>query len=160
MRVVIASMLVFVVACDVAPPLEGPGYVEGVLTSEAAGPFTVSSTLLILKKDDPEAKPLFDKNMEAINTALPVSPGLVASSLGLILFGDGYRTLTVWESEDAVLEWVISDAHATAMSEMATHSDPSSKVVSWSMTRAELEAGPPSWEDAKARLDADGREVY
>lgn len=162
MKVPVFAALALVVAstaCDIAPPFEGPGYANG-LTTEAEGPFTVSTTLLVLKEGDPDAQGLFDKNMEVLNKTLPDADGLVGSSLSFTLFGSGYRTLTVWESEEAVLGWVTSEAHGNAMSEMADHSDPSSSVASWTMTREELEAAPPSWDDAKARLDSDGREVY
>jgi len=153
------SLVVVSSACELAPPFEGPGYSNG-LTSEAEGPFTVSTTNLILKEGDPDAQGLFDKNMEVLSKALPDAEGLVGSSLSITLFGSGYRTLSVWESEEAVLAWVTSEAHGNAMSEMADHSDPKSSVASWTMTRAELEEAPPSWDDAKARLDSDGREVY
>jgi heme-degrading monooxygenase HmoA len=157
----VVVIIATVTGCGVfAPPLEGPGYEGEVLVSEAPGPFIVSTTQLILKSGDSEAQALFDKNMEAINAALPQQPGLVGFSLGIEPFASGYRTLSVWESEDAVLGWVVSDAHAAAMGEMADHSDPASAVLSWSVTREELIAAPPSFNDAAARLDAEGRQVY
>jgi heme-degrading monooxygenase HmoA len=161
MKVVVLVVIATLTGCGVfAPPLEGPGYQGDVLVSEAPGPFIVSTTQLILKSGDSEAQPLFDKNMEVINVALPQQPGLVGFSLGIEPFTSGYRTLSVWESEDAVVGWVVSDAHATAMGELAEHSDPASAVLSWTVTREELLAAPPSFDDAKARLDAEGRQVY
>ncbi len=158
---VLATAVVGCTGCELAQPLSGPGLtMGGELTTDAPGPFTVSTTNFILKEGDADAQGLFDDNMEVMNTALETAPGLVAISLSQTIGGAAYRTLSVWESETAVLNWVTSDAHTTAINALADHVDPTSSVLSWQLTRAELEAAAPTWDDAKARLDADGREVY
>lgn len=146
-------------ACDIAQPFEGPGYsLNDGLTSEAAGPFTVGTTLLLLN-DKAGAQQHFDDNMNAILEVIDDQPGLVGKSLGQGIGKPGYRTLTVWESEEAMLTWVASDVHAAAMSDMVDFTD-GGKIASWTMTREELEAAPPSWDDAKQRLDDDGLDAY
>lgn len=158
--VVTLALMTACTGCYLEQPFEGPGYSLGDgLTTDAAGPFVVSTTSLVLADGD-EAKRAFDGHMAVLTEQIKTQPGLVGFSLALPIGSEGYRTLSVWESEDAVLEWVVSDAHAAAMDDMADKSKPESAVMSWSMTREELEEGPPSWEDARARLDADGRKVY
>ena len=156
----LAVASIFFTACELAQPFEGPGYSSDGLTSDAEGPFTVSTTKLILKDGDSEAQGIFDTHTDLMTEALKTAPGLVGLSSSGTIGGATYRTLSVWESEEDMLGWVTSEAHGDAMSAMADHADPKSAVLSWTMTRAELTAAPPSWDDAKARLDADGREVY
>lgn len=158
---VFATTVVVGSGCELAQPLTGPGLtMGGELTTDAPGPFTVSTTMLILKEGDADAQGLFDEHMEVMNEALKTAPGLVALSLSQTIGGSTSRTLSIWESEEAVLNWVTSEAHSEAMVAFADHADPTSAVTSWQLTRKELEAAAPTWDDAKAHLDADGREVY
>lgn len=147
-------------ACYLEQPFEGPGFDIGAgLTTDAAGPFVASTTSLHLMDGD-APKAAFDKHMAVLGEKIKTQSGLIGYSLALPIGTEGWRTLTVWESEDAMLEWVVSEEHGAAMDEMADKSKPESAVTSWVMERAELEAGPPSWEDARARLADGGRSVY
>ena len=160
---VVAPVVVAVVAatagCDLAQPFEGPGYSlsEGLL-SEAPGPFVVGTTWIVLS-DDPEAQPTFDKHMSAMIDVVDDAKGLVGKSLSQPIGTEGYRTLTVWESEEDMLAWVVGETHAAAMSDMADLAK-DGKTTSWTMTRDELAAAPPSWDEAKQRLDDDGVNAY
>lgn len=146
--------------CYLEQPFEGPGYSlsDGILT-DAEGPFVASSTNLILADGD-APKQAFDKHMAVLSEKIKTQPGLIGVSLALPIGTEGYRTLTVWENEEAVLAWVTSDEHSAAMAEMADKAKEGSAVTSWSMERAELEAGPPSWEDARKRVEDTGRTIY
>lgn len=156
-RFVVVVGCVAAAGCELAQPFQGPGYsLSSGLTSTAPGPFVVATTLLEVK-DDAEARAAFDGFMAPMTEALPTAPGLVGSSLAT--GPDGYRTLSVWESEDAMLGWVVSSVHADAMGGMVQHVD-GGATASWTMTREELLAGPPSWDDAKARLDGEGASAY
>lgn len=143
--------------CELAQPFEGPGFVLGEgLTTDAPGPFMASSTVLVV--DDGEGdQAAFDGHMAKITEALKTQEGLVGKSLAI--GSSGYRTLSVWESEEAMFGWVTAEVHIDAMVDMADKTK-GGQVVAWPMDRAELEAGPPSWDDAKARLDDDGRSAY
>ena len=146
--------------CHLEQPFEGPGYSLGDgLTTEAAGPFVVSATNLLLLDGD-AVKKAFDGHMAVLQEQIKTQPGLIGVSLGLPIGTEGYQTLTVWENEEAVLGWVTSEAHAAAMDDMADKAKPASAVASWTMTRAELEAAPPSWQDARTHLESNGRTVY
>ncbi len=146
--------------CYLEQPFEGPGFtLSDGITTDAEGPFTASTTSLILVPGD-EAKAAFDKHMAVLSEKIKTQPGLIGVSLALPIGTEGYRTLTVWESEEAMLEWVVSDEHTAAIDDMADKSAEGSAATSWSMERAELELGPPSWEDARKRVDATGRSLY
>jgi heme-degrading monooxygenase HmoA len=157
--VVVVVVAAVVSGCEIAQPFEGQGFTLGEgLTSDAPGPFTVSTTLLIVGDNDGD-QAAFDGHMEKITEELKTQEGLIGKSLSVGVGVDGYRTLTAWESEEAMFGWVTNPAHVDAMVDMADKTK-EAIAVSWTMTRDELEAGPPSWDDAKARLDADGRRAY
>lgn len=158
----LATLTVLVAAsgCFLEQPFEGPGFtLEDGLTTDAEGPFTASTTSLVLADGD-EPKRTFDKHMAVLGEKIKTQPGLIGVSLALPIGTEGYRTLTVWESEEAMIQWVVSDEHSAAMDEMADKAKEGSAVTSWSMERDELAAGAPSWEDARKRLDDEGRPVY
>ena len=60
------------------------------------------------------------------------------------------RTLTVWQSEEEMFEFVAGNAHATAMGEMNELSRGSSNTISWQGTAADV-----SWEIAIEKLGAE-----
>lgn len=143
--------------CELAQPFEGPGFsISGEVLTDAPGPFIAATTLLTLNEGS-EAQTAFDGFSAAMNEELPTAPGLVGKSLAQ--GPDGYRTLSVWETEEDMLAWVVSEVHADAMSGMVDHTK-GGATVSYTLTRDDLEAGAPSWDDAKARLDEDGKEAY
>lgn len=146
-------------ACELAEPFQGPGFDPGKgLTTDAEGPFVVATTRLVLTPDDSEAQSVFDAQMTKLNAALETQPGFIGHSLSVKLFdpAEGYRTLSVWEDEEAMLAWVVGDAHLEAMGATAEHVE-AGQTATWTITREEM---PPSWEDAKAHLDEHGREAY
>jgi heme-degrading monooxygenase HmoA len=145
------------VGCELAQPFEGPGFSLGEgLTTEAPGPFLAATTHLTLK-DGAGVQQRFDALMSTMSDALPETTGLVGVSLAQGT--EGYRTLTVWEDEAAMLGWVTSPAHTDAMAAAPDLID-EGKTTHWTMTRDELLAGPPSWDDAKARLEAQDESAY
>lgn len=145
-------------ACDLAQPFQGPGFDGQEVTTEATGPFVAATTHLVLKAGDDAAAGVFDEQMKKLNAALETQPGFIGSSLSAKLLSSPgeYRTLSVWEDEEAMLAWVVGEAHAEAMEAMTDHVE-TGRTVSWTLTRDEM---PPTWQDAKARLDEDGHEAY
>jgi heme-degrading monooxygenase HmoA len=150
-----AALPLFAACGDIAQPFEGPGFKNGEVTTKAEGPFLAATTHLILEDGD-EAQKAFDENMEAINAVLLDQPGLVGVSLAGKPFTREYRTLSVWETEEAMLAWVTSEAHATAMADVGD------KMVlgrgtHWSIEKDQM---PPAWDDAKQRLDGSEPGAY
>jgi hypothetical protein len=143
--------------CELAQPFEGPGFSLGEgLTTDAPGPFLAATTHLTLK-GSPEAQQRFDSLMSTMSEDLPEWPGLVGASLAT--GPEGYRTLTVWEDEVAMLGWITSPGHVDAMAAAPDIID-RGRTTHWTMTREQLVDGPPSWDDAKARLDAEEEAAY
>lgn len=158
MMVFAVVAVVFASGCEIAQPFAGPGFKDGKVTSKAAGPFMASTTLLQLE-DTNEASDTFNKHMTILQEKLKTQPGLIGLSLAFTPLDNkaGYRTLTVWESEDAMFAWVASDEHAAAMQEMADLAA-GGAVAAWELKKDDVI--PPTWDDAKARLAKDGHPAY
>ncbi len=158
--VALAVLSVGTSACMLEAPFEGPGFSLGEgLTTDAEGPFIAATTELILG-DSPDAQAAFDEHMAVLSEDIKTAPGVIGSSLAFaILQEGGYRTLTVFETQEDLIAWVTSDAHTAAMAAFAEDgmADSRSAVTSWFIEADEM---PPTWEDARARLAKDGREVY
>lgn len=154
---ILALVLVVASGCEIQQPFAGPGFKDGKVTSAAAGPFIASTTILLVK-DDSVSTDTFNKHMTILQEKLKTQPGLIGLSLAFTpLSNKDWRTLAVWESEDAMFAWVASDEHAAAMSDMADKAESGSQVASWEIKKEEV---PPTWDDAKAHLEKDGQAAY
>src|SRR5688572_32972024 len=113
LAVVVASS-----AClEIGAPFEGPAFENGgqLKADVPDGTYLVSSTWLDVK-NTPEAEAKFTELMNPLQEQLKTQPGLLGYSLQLQLFSNaGYRTLTIWENEEAMLNYVVSENHANAM---------------------------------------------
>jgi heme-degrading monooxygenase HmoA len=141
---------------DLSQPFEGPGFSldTGLLAAvPESGTFVLSGTVLVIG-DGSDSKERFDKHVAAISAALPTAPGLVGFSLRTNLLGDPTnRTMTVWESEDALWNFILSESHLAAMEDVGQIAAAGTKVVSYPIRADEL---PPRWDDVIARTDRDG----
>jgi heme-degrading monooxygenase HmoA len=142
---------------DISQPFEGPGYSldAGLLAAvPESGSFVASGTVLVVG-DGSDSQALFDQHVEAIQAALPNAPGLVGFSLRRNLLGDqtANRTMTVWESDDAMWNFVLSEAHLAAMEDVGKIAAAGTKVVNFLIKPEEL---PPRWDDVIERTDRDG----
>ena len=77
--------------------------------------------------------------------------GNVAASL-LREASNTFWTRTIWESEQAMRAFMLAGVHRPLMRRLLEWCDEAS-VVHWEQEEAEL----PSWEDAHARMQRDGR---
>jgi heme-degrading monooxygenase HmoA len=132
-----------------ASPLAGPGVREGALEP---GDYVVSSTYLQIK---------LGKNARLQELSAPIlddlgsRAGLVALSLGNSRTCNVARTLTVWRDDAAMLEFVIGDAHSTAVQAVSELSRGGSVVTHWSGDEKTA-----SWKSAAEHLAADDGPEY
>jgi len=145
-------------ACAIEQPFEGPGIEDGALKDPREGAYLVSTTRIALA-DTNEAGEAFSSHMEKLQAALPDQPGVVGWSFAFTPFtNDEYRTLAIWESEEAMLAWVVSDVHAAAMGDFAEHGyAEAGETTTWEASADEL---PPTWEQAREHLAEHGRSAY
>ena len=135
---------------DFSPsPFGGPGYDEaqGGLLGPAQDTYLTSVTLLQLEPEQAAAD-RFGELVGAIVATLGSQDGLIGYALGTSQQCGYASTITVWRDEEAMMRFVMSDAHAAAMSEATTISAVG-VVVSFELPAAEV---PISWEAARARV--------
>lgn len=132
-------------------PAQGPAVDPQTGAVSVPAGAIVSTTYLTLKPDD-AAYQRFGQLIDPVIGTLQQSPGLLAVSTGGSMACRELRTLTVWESEAAMMAFVMSDAHMAAMMATGEISRGQSRTMSWT-----AQAGALSWEQAIARFtDHDG----
>ena len=100
---------------------------------------TVSSTYGIPKAglDDVQSSAQYQELMGRIIAQLQTQPGLLALQLGTSDSCGSGRTLAVWESEDAMYEFVTSPPHMEAMTNVHDLVKPGYAVTHWSASKPE-----------------------
>ncbi len=92
----------------------------------------VASTYLRLPEGE-DARAIFDELMQPILGELMASEGLMGVSTTGSESCNTVRTLTVWASEDAMMQFVTSDAHIAAMGRTADVSRGGSITSHWTV---------------------------
>jgi heme-degrading monooxygenase HmoA len=122
---------------------------SGKLMPPPAEGYVVSSTFLRLRPGD-EAGRRFGELFAPIATQLQTQPGLEALQLATSASCGTARTLSVWASQEAMYDFVVSDAHYAAVRAVSEVSRGGSIVVHWSAQTVEQ----ASWDEATKRLTA------
>jgi len=141
---------------QVIQPLSGPGIdpMTGTLIEPMQASYALHTTQILVK---PEALDQFFQLSGAVIQALATTEGLVGYSLAMEPNCGFSRTMGVWESEQAMLAFVASDAHATAMAH-TTEVSVTGRTTAWTVTAAEM---PLTWEMALAAIaDVEPSPVY
>jgi len=94
------------------------------------------------------AIPRFIKYTAEIESQLSESRGLIGYSLQAQILSLRFWTLSVWEDEGALMEFVVKTPHGPVMQSMLPHMG-ATKFTRWSIKGANL---PPGWSDAKKRM--------
>lgn len=84
-----------------------------------------------------------------IRAQLARTHGVIGYALRAKPLSKGFWTLSVWESEDALMEFIRNDPHGEAM---VTFEMGPTKAIRWKLTGADV---PPSWSDALRRSKED-----
>lgn len=146
-------MLLFLFACAklVETPFEGPGY------DPESGPLVVQDSYVLgltelHVKNAPGPGGKFGDHAQAVGEYLYTPDNNVEGFVGGSFRNIGqlkWWTLTVWTSEEAMLDFVLSEPHLSAMADLEAVSSAarSTNVV---ITAADV---PVSWEFALATLE-------
>jgi heme-degrading monooxygenase HmoA len=125
-------------------PIDGDA---GAVAVAPAGGFVVSSTYLRLRPGDAGAA-RFSELMVPIQGVLMTQPGLLGLELALSEACGTARTLSVWESIDAMYEFSTGEAHMQAVRNVSDVSRGGSLVAHWDGTTIE----DATWEEAARQL--------
>ncbi|MCU0684009.1 MAG: hypothetical protein MUF34_17500 [Polyangiaceae bacterium] len=117
------------------PQWQGPG-VDPATGALRPGNYVISSTYLTLRTEA-AAQQRFGELMGILTEDFQTRPGLVALALSVAGSCDTARTLSVWESEEAMYAFVSSPAHTAAISGARDVSRGQSAVTHWSGTEAD-----------------------
>ena len=130
-----------------ARPLSGPGYdpMTG-FTGTPKATYVVSATQIYVR---PEEQNEFFSQVGKVVGQLAETPGLVAYALGSDATCGDSRTIAVWESEDALYEFVGSGAHVAAM-QLAPDLSFTGRTTHWDATSEEI--GALTWDKAHEKL--------
>jgi hypothetical protein len=130
-------------------PFQGPGYdVDQGLTTDAPGPYLA----VAVHTDVPLGyRRSFNRHVGQIMDDLDVRSGLVGYSLNGASGGEAW-SLSVWEDEESMLEFVVGDAHGAAMGELGGELN-FVETVRWEVEAEEL---PPEWDDVFERMETSG----
>jgi hypothetical protein len=78
---------------------------------------------------------------------LRASPGAIGYSLRAKLLSRNFWTLSVWENERALMDFVAKVPHGEVMKALASHLGPT-KFTQWKVLGSAI---PPNWDDAARR---------
>ncbi|MBM4362234.1 MAG: DUF3291 domain-containing protein [Deltaproteobacteria bacterium] len=117
--------------------------------------FVVATTFLRITHGDAGAA-VFSELETPVQGELVAAPGVLAVELAVATSCNTARTLSVWESIEAMYGFVGGPAHATAMERVAEVSRGGSVTTHWDATAA----SEASWEEALRRLSSVSGPVY
>jgi hypothetical protein len=92
--------------------------------------------------------PKFLKYTAETERQLSESEGLIGYSLQAEILSLRFWTLSVWENEESLMQFVVKLPHGQIMAALAPHMD-ETKFTRWKIKGASL---PPSWNEAKKRM--------
>ena len=98
---------------------------------------------------------LFFRYSSQINAQLSATPGAIGYAMRAKVFTKEFWTLSIWESDRALMDFVGKIPHANAMTRISPFIG-ATKIIRWKSKGAEL---PPRWDTAMQRAIgvADGR---
>jgi hypothetical protein len=95
--------------------------------------------------------PRFMRYSQSIRGQLQRTEGAIGYSLRAKILRRDFWTLSVWESEEALRQFVRADPHGGVMRSLVPHMGPT-KFVRWKAQGSEV---PPSWDEADRRMSAE-----
>ncbi len=95
--------------------------------------------------------PRFMRYTQAIRGQLKGTEGAIGYSLRAKVLRRDFWTLSVWESEEALREFVRAEPHGGVMRSLVPHMGPT-KFVRWKAQGSQV---PPSWGEADRRMSAE-----
>lgn len=100
--------------CHIGYPFRGPGFdsKEGPAIDYQGKEVLVAITHGVV---DSAARQEFSTSLEDVRKAMTDSPGLIGYSVRRQIFGGGVWTMSAWESEEALLDFIDSPAHQAAV---------------------------------------------
>ncbi len=94
--------------------------------------------------------PMFFRYFAQINAQLRATPGAIGYTMRAKIFARRFWTLSVWDNDKALMEFVTKVPHSEAMKAIAPYMD-KTNFWRWKLPSSEI---PPRWDDAMRRAAA------
>lgn len=150
----IFALLAFMLTgCKFGTPFSGP-VTKG---SKSSSNETAVIALSYVKTGDDSAKnKIFWDYVMTVNDNLPKYKGYLGHSIRRVVLGKEGWTMTVWENEQSLDEFVRGDLHQQAIAK-SLNAIAKARFVRLAIKRSEV---PISWEKAEQILAEQGRDLY
>ncbi len=114
LQFLVCCAFIILQGCHIGYPFRGPGFdlKEGPTTDYREKEVLVAITHGVV---DSDARQPFSASLKDVRKAMTNSPGLVGYSVRRQIFGNGVWTMSAWESEEALMDFVDSPAHQAAV---------------------------------------------
>ena len=96
--------------------------------------------------------PMFFRYSSQINRQLRATPGAIGYSMRAKIFSRRFWTLSVWDNDEALMEFVAKVPHSEAMQKIAPYMG-KTNFWRWKLPSSEI---PPRWDNAMRRAAANG----
>jgi hypothetical protein len=126
--------------------MPSPSRWKAIIAADSEREYFALLSYLPLKRY--RAVPKFLRYTLQIERQLKESRGLLGYSLQAQLLSRRFWTLSVWEDEQAMMEFVYRLPHSEVMTKLAPEMEPT-KFTRWQIQGADL---PPNWNEAKQRM--------
>jgi heme-degrading monooxygenase HmoA len=149
----LVALVLMLTACKFGTPFSGPINEMKKLSSNE----TAVIALSYVRTGDDSAKNIvfWDYVME-VNDNLPKQKGYLGHSIRRVVLGKEGWTMTVWENEQSLNEFVRGDLHQRAI-DKSLNAVAKARFARATVKRSEV---PISWEKAEQLLVTQGRDLY
>ena len=137
--------LLVLTACTFESPLSGPAFTDGALTRPPTEAVVVALTYARPARGQNEA---FQAHVGAISAQLEQTPGMLGYGFRSRVPGRDNWTMSIWESEEAMLSFMVGSAHGEAMASAGEILEDSA-FTHWTAAPDTL---PPDWDASISRL--------
>lgn len=146
----ICCFVLFLQGCHIGTSFRGPGFdsAKGTVSDNKKKVVFVAITHGYIDKGGGRD---FSTSLENVREAILSSPGLIGYSVRKQLFGNEVWTMSAWESEEALMDFVDSPAHRDA----AANGGIPSQSVRYSYLWVSSDRLPLPWDEAEQIMNSE-----
>ncbi len=149
-----ASLASLMSGCTISSPLKGPGIRGGSVLVETENDLVVVGLTYIKTGKDYQKNKVFWSHVSEVYESMEAQPGLVAYSIRREVFGDQGWTMSIWQDEKSLQDFVQSTVHQNATS-AGMPALTQTKFARLTVQKSEI---PIPWDQAEEILRASKRQ--
>ena len=141
-------------SCTIGSPFKGPGFKSGTVTAETNNDQVIVGLTYIQTGPDDQKNDLFWNHVMQVYDSMESHKGLIGYAIRRELFGDQGWTMSVWENEQSLNDFVRSEIHQAAIK----NGMPALEQTRFARLTVHKDQIPLKWEEATEILRASTRE--